>query len=85
MINANTYQDQQDWTFPVKFLIGLGSDDLVRIASRVASIYEIEVDDISLKGKQQKRIKSVETCANLCPIHEAKSAKSSLAKTIISY
>ena len=31
------------------------SDDLDRIASRVADVYEIEVDDIRLKGKQQKR------------------------------
>jgi len=37
----------------------------------VADIYEIYVNDIFLNGKQQKRIKSVETCANLCPIHEA--------------
>ena len=38
--------------------LGLGSDDLDRIASRVADIYEIEVDDISLKGKQQKKVKA---------------------------
>ena len=36
---------------------GLGSDDLWRIASRVADSYAMEVDDISLKGKQQKRFK----------------------------
>ena len=41
------------------------------IASIVANFYEIAVDDISLKGKQKKRVKSVQTCANLCPIHEA--------------
>ena len=33
-------------------------DDLDRIASRVADIYEIEVDEIFLKGKQQKRVKA---------------------------
>ena len=32
--------------------------DLDRIESRVAEIYEIEVDDIILKGKQQKRVKA---------------------------
>ena len=32
--------------------------DLGEIAARVAEIYEIEVDDISLKGKQQKRVKA---------------------------
>jgi chromosomal replication initiation ATPase DnaA len=37
----------------------MGSDDLDRIISRVADIYEIEVDDISLKGKQQKRVKAM--------------------------
>jgi hypothetical protein len=31
--------------------------DLDRIASRVAEIYKIEVKDIFLKGKQQKRVK----------------------------
>ncbi|MCP4261915.1 MAG: transposase [Planctomycetes bacterium] len=31
--------------------------DLDRIASRVAQIYKIEVNDIFLKGKQQKRVK----------------------------
>jgi hypothetical protein len=30
-------------------------DVLDRIASRVADVYKIEIDDISLKGKQQKR------------------------------
>jgi hypothetical protein len=44
--------------FPVKFLIDLGSDDLDRIVSKVADIYMIKVDDISLKGKRQKRIKA---------------------------
>ena len=33
-------------------------DDLDRIASRVAEICEIEVNDISLKGKRQKRVKA---------------------------
>jgi chromosomal replication initiation ATPase DnaA len=32
--------------------------DLGGIAVRVAEIYEIEVDDIFLKGKQQKRVKA---------------------------
>ncbi len=32
--------------------------DLDRIASRVAEIYKIEVNDIFLKGKQQKRVKA---------------------------
>jgi hypothetical protein len=31
--------------------------DLCRIAARVAQIYEIEADDILLKGKQQTRVK----------------------------
>ena len=57
--------------FPLIFLMGVRSDDLDRIASRVAETYEIEVNDIFLKGKQQKRVKAVETCANLCPIHKA--------------
>ena len=43
LINANTCQDWQEWTFPVKFLIGLGSDDLDRIASRVVEICKIAV------------------------------------------
>jgi len=29
-----------------------------RIAARVAEIYEIEMDDIFLKGKQKKRVKA---------------------------
>ena len=32
--------------------------DLDRVAARVAEIYGIEVDDIFLKGKQQKRVKA---------------------------
>ncbi len=32
--------------------------DLNRIASRVAEIYDIELDEIFLKGKQQKRVKA---------------------------
>ena len=32
--------------------------DLVRIAERVAEICGIEIDDIFLKGKQQKRVKA---------------------------
>lgn len=36
----------------------MGSDDLDRIASRVVESYEIKVDDIILKGKQQKRSKA---------------------------
>ncbi len=41
--------------FPLIFLMGVRSEVLDLIASRVADIYEIEVDDISLKGKQQKK------------------------------
>jgi chromosomal replication initiation ATPase DnaA len=32
--------------------------DLVRIAERVAEIYEIETSEIFLKGKQPKRVKA---------------------------
>ena len=57
--------------FPLIFLMGVRSEVLDLIASRVAEICEIKVNDIFLKGKQQKRVKSVETCVNLCPIHKA--------------
>ena len=41
-----------------RVFIDAEGDDLDRIASRVADVYEIEVDDIGLKGKQQKRVKA---------------------------
>ena len=43
--------------FPLIFLMGVRSEVLDLIASRVAEICEIEVNDIFLKGKQQKRVK----------------------------
>jgi len=43
--------------FPVIFHMGLRSNDLDRIASRVAEIYKIEAKEIFLKGKHQKRVK----------------------------
>jgi hypothetical protein len=55
VINSNTCQDWQEWAFPAKFLIGLGSDDLDRIASRVVEIYKIDVGNIILKGQIAKK------------------------------
>jgi len=55
VINANICQDWQEWTFPVKFLIGLRSDDLDRVASRVVEIYKIDVGNIVLKGQTAKK------------------------------
>ena len=43
--------------FPVMFLMGVRSEVLDLIASRVAEIYKMEVNDIFLKGKHQKRVK----------------------------
>ena len=43
--------------FPLIFLMGVRSEVLDLIASRVAEICEIKVNDIFLKGKQQKRVK----------------------------
>ena len=43
--------------FPLIFLMSMRSEILDLIASRVAEICEIKVNDIFLKGKQQKRIK----------------------------
>ena len=40
--------------FPLIFLMGVRSEVLDFIASRVAEICEIKVNDIFLKGKQQK-------------------------------
>ena len=42
----------------VIFLMGVGSVDLDGIASRVTEICDIQVNDIFLKGKQQKRVKA---------------------------
>ena len=44
--------------FPLIFLMGVRSEVLDFIASRVAEICEIKVNDIFLKGKQQKRVKA---------------------------
>jgi len=38
--------------------------DMERIAARVDEIYEIEMDDIFLKGKQKKRVSSQEIRVN---------------------
>ena len=42
--------------FLLIFLMGVRSEVLDLIASRVAEICEIKVNDIFLKGKQQKRV-----------------------------
>ena len=37
--------------------MGLSTDRLDRLASRVAEIFKIEVNDIFLKGKHQRKVK----------------------------
>jgi hypothetical protein len=44
--------------FAVKFLIDMDGHDLDRLALRLPDVYEKEVDDAFLKGKQQKRVKA---------------------------
>jgi hypothetical protein len=55
---VNDILSQANEKFERKYELKRLGYDLNRVASRVAEIYDIELDEIFLKGKQQKRVRA---------------------------